>query len=594
MKLSFKKVVLAGFIIAGAFSCTKVLDVKPGTELAADQMYRDVYDANAAVMGIYGKFMNLSDRYIILNELRGDLMEATQNADEHLRQLNNHTVTPDNPYINPRPFYELILNCNDALKNFQIMRQKKTLTEQQFNERYSDIGCLRSFLYLQLGIHYGEVPYVTNALESISDVNNTSLFPKLQLNTLLDSLINFTEALPFKEVYPPDVSNGISTSLNITLDAYQTVKFFINKKVLLGDLYLWKGNYRKAATYYREVMETATQGSAGENYYSQYKLAWSGTGNVSSMYVTYTRAGDATSLDYTNIGWGTMFFATDDRFNREMIWTLPYDSKFKPENPLIKLFSPIGGDYLVRPSQEIIDNWNNQQQRPVAIAGAGTGIPYDARGLLSTRNMGGQPVITKFIANYINTTTGLPTNLLTKNGKWFLFRQAHLHLRFAEAANRDGYPRLGYALFNNGIPNVYGSPANTPDKTNYMNTFNLPDPYKFDARNGEIPFYRSPWYRNIGIRARANVVNYPLTAISLVDSVSQVEIGLINEQALETAFEGTRWPDLLRVAIRRNDPAFLADKIYEKLRKNGMSAGAAGQARAKLLAGNWFLPFKWE
>ena len=587
MKLFIKKTLLVGLIVANFTSCKKMLDVTPGTELAADQMYRDVYDANSAVMGIYGKFMELSDEYIILNELRGDLMEFTDNADQFLRQINNHTVTADNPYINPRPFYELIINCNDVLKNFQVMKQKNALSEADFNQRYSDIACLRSFLYLQLGIHYGEIPYITEALENVNDISDPSRFPKLSLDVLLDTLISFTEPLPFKDVYPPNLSTAISTSLNMTLDGYQTIKFFINKKLLLGDLYLWKGNYRKASTYYRGVMDFATVGTQGENYFSQYKLAWSGNAN---LYVTYTRDGDASSLTYTD-GWGSMFSATDERFNREMIWTIPYDSKFKPENPLIKLFSPTGGNYLVKPSAEINKYWDEQQQRPGAIPGVG--IPYDARKLLSVTNIGGQPVITKFIANYINVISGLPINILNKNGRWFLYRQAHMHLRFAEAANRDGFPKLAYALLNNGIVDVYDNTTIT-DKTNLQNTFAYPDPYKFDARNGTIPNFRGPWYRNIGIRERANLVNTTVTGTSVVDSIAQIELQLINEQALETAFEGTRWADLLRIAIRRNDPAFLADKIYEKLRKNGASAGAANQARAKLLARDWFLPFKWN
>ena len=286
-----------------------------------------------------------------------------------------------------------------------------------------------------------------------------------------------------------------------------------------------------------------------------------------------------------------MFGATDARFTREFIWALPYDSKFKPDNPLIKLFSPIGGDYLVKPSQEIIENWNNQVQRPVAVAGALTGIPYDARGPLSVRTIAGQPAVTKFISQYINIATGLPTNPLTKNGRWNLFRQAQLHLRFAEAANRDGFPRLASALISNGLPVEYDIPAQA-DKTTIMNTFMYPDPYKFDARNGNIPNYRSAWYRNIGIRSRVNLPNYPLTANNIADSITQMEVGLINEQALETAFEGTRWADLLRVAIRRNDPSFIAKKVGDKLRKDG--TGDPGAAESKLTGRNWYLPFKMQ
>jgi hypothetical protein len=69
---------------------------------------------------------------------------------------------------------------------------------------------------------------------------------------------------------------------------------------------------------------------------------------------------------------------------------------------------------------------------------------------------------------------------------------------------------------------------------------------------------------------------------------------IIEESGLELAYEGQRWTDLLRIAIRRNDKTFLANKIYQKLIKSGMSAGAAAAAKAKLERGDWYLPFKWQ
>jgi hypothetical protein len=50
---------------------------------------------------------------------------------------------------------------------------------------------------------------------------------------------------------------------------------------------------------------------------------------------------------------------------------------------------------------------------------------------------------------------------------------------------------------------------------------------------------------------------------------------------------------LLRIAIRRNDPSFVADRVFNKLIRSGVSSGAASSARAKLLARDWYLPFKW-
>jgi hypothetical protein len=562
--------------------CTKIFDIKPQDQLDESQAYQNVYDADAAVIGIYGKFMGIADQYIVLNELRGDLLDCTNNADENLRQISTHSVTENNPYASPKPFYELIINCNDVLERFQVMVKEKKMNDAEFSQRYSDIGALRSFLYLQLGIHFGQVPYVTSSLKNVDDVKNASNFPKLSFDVLLDSLINFTERLPFKEVYPA------GTNLNITVDGYPTQKFYVNKKVVLGDLYLWKGNYVKASENYRQVMETGTQGVVDGRYYSLYKLGWDSNGDI-DHYISYSRAGDASTLIY-NTQWRIMFeqpFGTSG-FDREWVWVLPFDSKFKPENTLIKLFSPIGGNYLVKPSQEINDLWDGETQR----AAQGGSIPYDARKLLSTMTIGGQQVAMKNLYNYINYTNSLPTtNLLTKNGKWFLFRQTQLHMRFAEAANRVGKYRLAWGLLNSGIAGAY--PAPTSDVTNFHNTLNEAYPFNFDARNSGstgVPYYRADWYRNIGIRSRANLINIDVPAS---DSLLTIENGLIKETALENAFEGTRWPDLLRVAIRRNDPSFIADKVYNKLLKSGISSGSASTARAKLMGKDWYLPFKW-
>ena len=584
MKKFLKKYVLVVAAAAAGFSsCKKILDVQPQDQLDAEQMYRNVYDADAAVIGIYGKFQALAERYILLNELRADMLDYTSNADEYIRQLSTHKVSADNPYASPRPFYELIVNCNDVLKHFNIMRKENKLKEAEYMQRYSDVVCMRSFLYLQLGVHFGRVPYVTDALETVDAVKDESRFPRLEFNVLLDSLIRFTEAIPFKEPYP------VGSNMMISVDGYQTSKFFINKKILLGELYLWKGDYRNAARYYRQVMETSTSGAQGEAYYNQYKLGWSGArtgGNARDHYVRYTRPGDASTLAWTN-SWVTMFERPQDEgFNWEWIWVIPFDNKFKPENPFVKLFSPVGGQYLVKPSQEAIDLYNSQKQLDVQ----GQGLPYDARGEYTMRNIGGQPVVMKYLYNYLDKFTSAPVNILQRNSKWFLFRQTQLHLRFAEAANRDNRHKLASAFINNGIGGTYPAPGS--DVTDYQNTLWENEVYRFDARNSGssgIPYYRADWYRQQGIRSRANVQNNVYAAS---DSLTQIENSIITELGLENGYEGTRWPDLMRIALRRGDASFITRKVGAKLRKAGMGGDAArveGMSFQQL-----YLPFRWE
>jgi len=590
---------LSVLLILTGISCKKVFDIKPESQVDQSQAYRNVYDADAAVIGIYGKVMKVAKQYMLWNELRGDLMDITANSDLYLRQLSEQNVTGNNPYINPQPFYDVILNCNDALKNFKIMLQQNKLKTDEFNQRYSDVGAIRSWLYLQLGVHFGNIPYVTDPLEQVSDLHDPSKFPMVPLNQLIDSLVKFTEALPFLENYPS------GTNLVTTVDGYPTSKFFINKNMLLGDLYLWQGQYDKAAIRFRKVMDI--NGPVGNDalWYNQYKIS-NNAANPSLSSINYSRAQDFSSLNYGPVSWRNLFErpATDNDFNWEWIWALPFDKNFAPTDPFIDLFSINGGSYLVRPSQQAIDNWNSQTQVFTFTGGTATApvvfgdnFPFDSRGVFTYRYINGQPVIMKYLYNYLNASTAtadcLPFNILIEQGKWFLARAATLHLHFAEAANRAGYPKVAYALVNRGIGFTYDPvPGGTTgrDVTNIQNTNFLPDPYKFDARNGDAPPFRSSWYRNFGIRGRANlkVVTLPAT-----DSVTNVENMILDENALELAYEGERWPDLLRIAIRRNDPAYIADKIYNKLIKSGLSAGAAGQARSKLMAKDWFLPFKW-
>ncbi|MBS1511530.1 MAG: RagB/SusD family protein [Bacteroidetes bacterium] len=576
-------------LMLAATSCKKLVDVEPKTTVGIANMYRNVFDADAAVIGVYGKVMKLAKPYVLLNELRGDLMDITNNADANLRQLSEQTATVNNPYIDPQPFYEVIVNCNDVLYNFQKMVSASKLKQDEFNQRYSDIASIRSWVYLQLGIHYGRIPYVTKPIAQVSELKDTSNFPMLSLPVLIDSLVAFTEQLPFTDDYPS------GTTLQTTVDGYTTNKFFINKNVLMGDLYLWQGQYDKAADRYKRVMEINGPVGNSELWYNQYRISSFGNAGI-----TYSRTLDFNSLVYTN-GWRYLFErpVTDNEFNWEMIWNLPFDKNFAPENPFIDLFSPNGGSYLVKPSQQAMDYWNAQTQVYTYTAATPTAgevlrdnFPFDSRANFTYRMINGQPVIMKYLYNYLGTDNQ-PISLLNKTGKWFLLRAANLHLHYSEAANRAGKYKVAYALVNKGIGYTYDPyPGNSVsanrDVTNYQQTF-LPWPYDFDARGGQAPAYRNTWYRNMGIRGRANLKPVTLPA---TDSVTNVENMIITEDALELAYEGERWPDLLRVAMRRNDPSFIADKVYDKLRKSGLSAGAASAARTKLMNRDWFLPFK--
>ena len=80
------------------------------------------------------------------------------------------------------------------------------------------------------------------------------------------------------------------------------------------------------------------------------------------------------------------------------------------------------------------------------------------------------------------------------------------------------------------------------------------------------------------LATRQDTINY---------QIPLVEDYIINEMALEGSFEGYRFNDLMRVALRRNDPAYLADPI-------SLRRGTKNEALRALLmeTKNWYLPLR--
>ena len=564
IKKSARFVFLLLALFAGITSCKKLLDAPPGDVLTDENMYRNVFDADAAVLGVYGKFINLSERYVVLNELRADLLTVTPGSNDWLKQVDAHNILDGNPYANPKPFYGVILNCNDVMHNLDIMLYDKKLKVEEYNQRYSDIAALRCWLYLQLAIQFGNVPYITDPLADAASLDKVNIAPRIGLNQLLDSLVKTMEGLPFLQPYP------VTASLATTVDGYGSSYFFINKQVIAGQLYLWRGDYHKAALAFKNVMETGGAGNL-----NTYRLTGASKGDNNDLavgYVRYREEDENMLIDNNSQGWRSIFARSEDAlFGYEWIWSLPFNKGYEPVDPFINLFSNRGGSFLVRPSQYAMGQWNAQKQK--------NDFAYDARGkIFSYRRLDGQPVVMKYLYNYLSETGFTPISLLQKNGRWFLYRAATLHLEFAEAANRDAHTPLAYALLNQGLTTI-------PNKIT-----NEGSPYNFDARKSDNPKITGDWCLNSGIRGRANLYSISLPA---GDSTLPLEDAIINEAGLELAYEGERWPDLVRVALRRNDPSFLANKIYNKLL--GENNPQAAATRTRLMdKNNWWLPFKWQ
>ncbi|HNZ70182.1 MAG TPA: RagB/SusD family nutrient uptake outer membrane protein [Prolixibacteraceae bacterium] len=582
--------VMAAITLLSCLSCGDLLRTGADEVLLADEVYRNKEDADAAIRGIYGQLMDVATQYVVLNELRADLMDVTNNAGLSLMELSWHMpVSHNNEWASPRRFFSLINNCNDVLENFRIMYKENRLTREQYNMRYSDIVAVRSWVYLQMALHFadatrGGVPWITKPLGDTGEASAETLagFQYLDLPVLVDSLLATMESIPFKDHY----SDG---GLITTIDGYESRLMYIDKEYLLGELNLWKGNYLRAAQYFKNIME---RGQSGNDQYDLYKMVYDASATLdqtscrfNSGYLRYY-GNDRQSAKNM---WPYMFYETQTaNYLYEWIWVLYFDPLSEP-NSFIGLFAKDGGSYLLKPSALAMEKWDSQVQNN-SFRGDFRGYYDNLYGLPGSYVVeNGDPVILKHIYNhYIDGHT----TITQRAGKWHLWRAGGLHLRYSEAANRNGQHRVAYAIMNNGIgANYPGADPDAPanDFTLRSQTL-LPFPYDFDARTTSLaqlpPNLRMPWHRNTGVRNRVSLQRNSVEG----DSLTVIENQILEECALELAFEGQRWGDLVRIALRRNDPAVLADAIAAKLNR----AGHDGEGvRTRLMdRKNWFLPLE--
>ena len=168
------KYIICGICVAcGLMSCSDMLESDSSRQLfdpALDQKTDSVFYA----YGIMQAMQQLADQYYYQNEMRGDLVRPTDKASTHLRSLASFTADATNKYDSVYLYYKVINNCN-----YYLAHRDTTLATGARNvvcNEYAAVASFRAWTYLQLSRQYGRVPYITEPVTTIGQINaNTSM-----------------------------------------------------------------------------------------------------------------------------------------------------------------------------------------------------------------------------------------------------------------------------------------------------------------------------------------------------------------------------------------------------------------------------------
>lgn len=601
--------------VIGTSSCSDMFETE-SKSVVFDHTLSTANDSLYSALGILGQMQKLSERYVLMGELRGDLMSATEDAVEAIQEVANFNVSPSNTYCDVTDYYSVINNCNYAITYMDT--SLVNFDTKEMLPEFAAIKTMRAWTYWQLALLRGDVQWMT---EPITDLGQSNAeYPVKTIDELAEMLIE--DLVPYIGIRELDYG---------FIGDYSSQKYFIPLDLLLGDLYLYLNRYDEAAqAYYRYI------------YNHNVTVTWN--------YVTrFTSEGNFSSSTFIS------------SYSGEMLCGLPSHEDptgYHPE--LIRLafnFKP-----SVVPAASFVDSMalkpsfyrlNDGQQGLEAVCVG------DQRGQGLTNGGGSTPVSygvyaegydTKtLIAKYMNCTKSHSgsdpqneyVNGLTYTNIVPLYRNSMVYLRLAEALNRSGRPSLALAVMRYGLRRDVVSGTNmkvnewelnasytnfTEDRFNdNRGTMGRGRGFAVDANAEEVnrwigipDFTRetvtvqdkdddgNPLFEEVqatdddgNLLWEDEAQTIPVmeqkpvmitvgvhTEESMNDSILFVEDLLVDEMAAETAFEGNRFFDLLRVARHRNEfPAYMAERVSRRFGKEGQAS-----KKAELLnPDKWFL-----
>ena len=649
------------FLLGGTFmfsSCDDMLNVDSNR---VEYEFEDwtLNDSVYSVLGILKSVQEVADRQVLINELRADLITVNESkAVIDVQELSRSVFNlSSNKYLDVKDYYAIINNCNIYLARVDTTLEKNNV--KLMLPEYVAVKSVRAWTYLQLAINYNNVPYFTEPILTHSAAEEVMKTPMLTRDEIVSRLI--ADIMPYENpaAYPMPSWDADGKVLKFGYGdngtEVDTKLLFVPVRMLLGELYLWKGDYKNAAKFfYSQIVGSGTNETAKKYTDAGYKASYNSEGGKgfnnsfikmfaaktfsenSANYFTIIPFAD-TELYGTTSGLAAVFSPQSEiggaqvvaspgiqSLSERQVYCFMKDPEDKKETPEYSHFYEYTGDLRIKATT------------------------YSQRGEDDNKTEY-KNIIGKF--NFEEGSLDMDVEFVPgiKTTYLILQRKEHAYLRLAEALvglEREGYEgamELAMTILKEGAKSSYRILKNpvyaervkldadgdtlynyiienkdtvdiVPRMEKYLASCTDSLVYNFTAEvftgnsgihsRGSGYSERNDYYtlsdtciaRYLGETTMDGKVELLTKEITYEDSLNYIADLVIDELALEFAWEGTRFGDLIRFAKAMGNNDVLAKRVAGRAYKNDVTyRNGEFQMDAELYGKmsdetNWYLP----
>ena len=242
--------VLCSFLFSVVLaSCSDFLEIKQMNEIILEDFWNEKTDVENVVTGCYAEMLEngIRERMMVWGEGRSDNVAGGRDITNQLNLYNvlRENITAMNTYTKWESFYTVINYCNTVLKYAPMLNNvDPSFTQADLKATIAEMTALRSLCYFYLIRTFRDVPF---SREAFIDDDQRMDLPATPFYNVLDSLIYDLESVKSDAVTRYPLTEPRDQTGRITRDAIYA---------MLCEMYLWRQNYDECIRYAEMLIES--------------------------------------------------------------------------------------------------------------------------------------------------------------------------------------------------------------------------------------------------------------------------------------------------------------------------------------------------